>query len=81
MLRFEGGYVDDPSRPGGAANKGIALQVFRAFGRQLLGMEPTPDNLRRFTDDAQAGILYKTLYLIFERPAELHNRASPSRMA
>lgn len=61
LLRFEGGYVDDPADPGGAVNKGISLPTFRAFGRQLLGVEPTPDNLRRLTD-AQAGVLYKTLY-------------------
>ncbi len=61
LLRLEGGAVEDPAGPGGATCKGITLQTFRAFGRQLLGVDPTPDNLRRLTD-AQAGTIYKTLY-------------------
>jgi len=61
LLRFEGGYVNDPADPGGATNKGVTLQTFRAFGRQLLGVDPTLDNLKRLTD-VQAGTIYKTLY-------------------
>lgn len=61
LLRFEGGYVDDPADPGGATNKGVTLQTFKAFGHQLLGVDPTLDNLKRLTD-AQAGTIYKTLY-------------------
>jgi lysozyme family protein len=61
LLRFEGGYVDGPAAPGGVANKGVSLQTFRAFGRQLLAVDPTLDRLKSLTD-AQAGILHKTLY-------------------
>lgn len=61
LLRFEGGFVDDPADPGGATNKGITLQTFQANARQLLGAEPTLDNLKCLSD-AQAATLYKALY-------------------
>jgi lysozyme family protein len=32
VLHHEGGYVDHPSDPGGATNKGITLETARAFG-------------------------------------------------
>lgn len=61
LLRFEGGFVNDPDDPGGATNKGITLQTFRTCAKNLLGIEPTLDNLRRLTD-AQAGTIYQALY-------------------
>ncbi len=61
LLRFEGGFVDDPADPGGATNKGITQQTFHANARQLLGVEPTLENLKNLSD-AQAGTLYKALY-------------------
>jgi len=61
LLRFEGGFVDDPDDPGGATNKGITMQTFSACARRLLGMEPTLANLRALTDQ-QAGKIYKPLY-------------------
>ncbi len=61
LLRFEGGYVNDPADPGGATNKGITFATFRRFAQTMLGVEPTLDNLRALTD-AQAGVLYRRLY-------------------
>ncbi|MGH8083083.1 MAG: glycosyl hydrolase 108 family protein, partial [Lysobacter sp.] len=61
LLRFEGGYVDDPADPGGATNMGITLGTFQAHAQSLLGIAPTLDNLRALTVP-QAGVLYKTLY-------------------
>jgi lysozyme family protein len=61
LLKFEGGYVDDPEDPGGETNKGVTMITFRGCSHELLGIDPTSENLKALTD-AQAGILYKTLY-------------------
>lgn len=61
LLRFEGGFVDDPDDPGGATNKGITMQTFSRCARDLLGVEPTLTNLRALTNE-QAGKIYKPLY-------------------
>src|SRR6266850_3353936 len=61
LLKFEGGFVNDPADPGGATNKGITLQTFRGCAQNLLGLEPTLDNLKSLTD-AQAGAIYRDLY-------------------
>jgi len=37
LLRFEGGYVDDPADPGGATNLGITLATFERYAQPLLG--------------------------------------------
>lgn len=61
LLRFEGGFVDDPSDPGGATNRGITLATFERYASTLLGLQPTLQALRDLTV-AQAATLYKTLY-------------------
>jgi len=61
LLRFEGGFVDDPIDPGGATNKGITLATFQKCARPMLGIEPSLANLKTLTD-AQAGRIYKRLY-------------------
>ena len=50
LLNFEGGYVDDPNDPGGETNKGITMATFRQCSHELLGVDPTSDNLRALTD-------------------------------
>ncbi|HEX7130655.1 MAG TPA: glycosyl hydrolase 108 family protein [Rhodanobacteraceae bacterium] len=61
LLRFEGGYVDDPADPGGATNKGITMQTFVDRAPAILGIEPTPQAFRALTDQ-QAGTIYKNSY-------------------
>jgi len=61
LLKFEGGYVNDPEDPGGETNKGVTMAVFQNCAHELLGVDPTSDNLKAVTD-AQAGIIYKALY-------------------
>lgn len=61
LLKFEGGYVDDPEDTGGETNKGITMATFQDCAHQLLGVDPTSENLRALTD-AQAGIIYKARY-------------------
>jgi lysozyme family protein len=61
LLRFEGGYVNNPRDPGGETNKGVTMATFQGCSHELLGIDPTSDNLKALTD-AQAGIIYKALY-------------------
>jgi lysozyme family protein len=61
LLAFEGGYVDDPTDPGGETNKGITMSTFQHCSHELLGIDPTSDNLKALTD-SQAGIIYKNKY-------------------
>jgi lysozyme family protein len=61
LLEFEGGYVNDPKDRGGETNKGITMATFRECARELLGIEPTSENLKALTD-TQAGIIYKARY-------------------
>ncbi|MFT4114653.1 glycoside hydrolase family 108 protein [Silvibacterium sp.] len=61
LLKFEGGYVMNPDDPGGETNKGITLHTFASCARTLLGLDPTPANLRALTDE-QAGTIYRTRY-------------------
>ena len=61
LLRFEGGFVNDPADPGGATNKGITLITFQHYADKLLGVAPTLENLRSLSD-AQALKIYKVGY-------------------
>jgi lysozyme family protein len=61
VLKFEGGFVNDPDDPGGATNKGVTLETFSGCAQSLLGVEPTLENLKSLTDD-QAGLIYRSLY-------------------
>lgn len=61
LLRFEGGFVDNPADPGGATNKGVTMQTFRDAAMPLLGVAPTLDNLKGLSDE-QAGVIYKKMY-------------------
>jgi lysozyme family protein len=61
LLRFEGGYVDNPNDPGGETNKGITMRTFATCSHALLGIDPTSANLQALTD-AQAGIIYRSNY-------------------
>src|SRR5215213_788482 len=51
LLQFEGGFVDDPSDPGGATNRGITLATFQRYAQPLLGEQPTLDALRALTPE------------------------------
>ena len=57
VLAHEGGYVDHPSDPGGATNRGITLKVYRAFYGEHLGKQ----ELREITV-REAGAIYRKNY-------------------
>lgn len=61
LLKFEGGFSDDPFDSGGATNMGITLVTFKRYGATLLGTHPTVEGLRNLTKE-QAGKIYKIEY-------------------
>ena len=63
ILGFEGGYVDNPTDPGGETNKGITMATFRSCSQKLLGIDPTSDNLKALTNE-QAGTIYHQNYWV-----------------
>lgn len=61
LLRYEGGFVNDPQDPGGATNLGITFGVYKKNSIKLLGEDLTLDNLRALSKE-QAMKIYKVLY-------------------
>ncbi|MBD0726700.1 hypothetical protein B6A10_16130 [Flavobacterium sp. L1I52] len=61
VLKTEGGFVNDPTDPGGATNKGVAWKTWEAYAKSVLGKDPTLDNLRALTTN-DANKIYKTMY-------------------
>lgn len=47
ILRWEGGFVNDPDDAGGATNKGVTIATFRKF----YGESATIEQLKRITDE------------------------------
>lgn len=47
IIRWEGGFVNDPNDAGGATMKGVTLATYRKF----YGADKTVDDLKRITDE------------------------------
>lgn len=61
ILKWEGGFVDDPKDLGGATNKGVTIGTYKEY-RKRKGMPvPTVDDLKNLSDEEWTDIL-KTLY-------------------
>ena len=57
ILKWEGGFVNDPNDSGGATNKGVTLSTFRRYK----GESATVDELKAITDGDWDAI-FKTMY-------------------
>ena len=55
ILRWEGGFVNDPNDSGGATNKGVTLATFRRYK----GASATVDDLKAITDGTA---IFKEMY-------------------
>lgn len=55
ILKWEGGYVDDPLDKGGATNKGITLKTFQS----VYGTSKTKEDLKKLTDEQWDNIFRK----------------------
>lgn len=62
VLRFEGGYSVDPADPGSGQNKGVTHSMFMRFAKPVLGIDPSPENLRRLSDEHAYRILKGALW-------------------
>src|SRR5215510_13313140 len=60
VLRWEGGFVDNPADPGGRTNRGVTQKVYDGW-RQQQGL-PTRDG--KLLDDAEMHAIYQTGYWI-----------------
>lgn len=57
ILKWEGGFVNDPNDSGGATNKGVTLATYRRYK----GEGATVDELKAITDEDWTNI-FKTMY-------------------
>ena len=73
ILKHEGGYVDHPSDPGGATNRGITYQLFTQYA-MTLGLNKTIDSLKTLTED-QAKFIYKEHFWDKMRGDEIKSQA------
>lgn len=60
-LKFEGGWTDNPTDPGGPTNLGITFRTFKNFACNMLNVEPTIDNLHKLMP-GQAAVIYRRVY-------------------
>lgn len=61
ILRWEGGFVNDPDDLGGATNKGVTLKTYKLYCRRKGLHTPTVDDLKRLSDSEFTEIL-KDMY-------------------
>lgn len=67
VLRYEGGYVDNPNDPGGATNKGVTQAVYDAWRRsQGLAVRPV-----RGIEDGEVRAIYRERYWKAARADEM----------
>ena len=61
ILKWEGGFVDDPADLGGATNKGVTIGTFEGFYKKKGRPKPTVQDLKNISDADWKEII-KTLY-------------------
>lgn len=57
ILKWEGGYVNHPSDPGGATNRGIIFTLYKQYCLAM-GLSPTIEGLKNLTEN-QAKFIYQ----------------------
>lgn len=61
ILKWEGGFVNDPDDLGGATNKGITIGTYATYCRRKGYPEPTVERLKMMTQDTWTEIM-KSMY-------------------
>jgi type VI secretion system secreted protein VgrG len=49
VVRWEGGYVNDPDDSGGATNRGIIWTTYKSLAKSVLGVNPSEAHFRSLT--------------------------------
>ncbi len=74
ILKWEGGFTNDPQDLGGATNKGITMGTYEQYCRLKGYPKPTIERLKCITDEQWMDVL-KTLYWDKWRADEIKNQA------
>ena len=61
ILRWEGGYVNDPDDLGGATNKGVCFRTYKLYRSRKGLPQPTIEDLKNISDEEFTNIL-KSMY-------------------
>lgn len=61
ILKWEGGFVNDPDDLGGATNKGVTFGTYKQYRKNKGMSEPTIEDLKNITD-AEWTEIFKTMY-------------------
>ena len=61
ILKWEGGFVNDPDDLGGATNMGVTIGTYEAYCRKKSYPKPTVERLKNITKEEWTEIL-KTMY-------------------
>ena len=62
ILRWEGGYVNDPLDKGGATNKGVTIATWKAGGYDIDGDGDIDENDVKLISEADFGIILRKYY-------------------
>lgn len=57
LLKWEGGFVNDPVDLGGATNKGITIKTFISYRKAINGPPPTIKDLKNIPDEEWTSVL------------------------
>lgn len=74
ILGWEGGFANDPDDRGGATNKGITLDTYKAYCRRKGYPVPTVERLKNISDEQWTEI-FKTLFWDRWRADEINSQS------
>lgn len=74
ILKWEGGFVNDPVDKGGATNKGVTLATYKRYRQIHKQPIPTVDDLKKITDEEVMAIL-KEFYWDKMKADDINNQS------
>jgi len=58
LLKWEGGFVNDPADSGGATNRGVTYQTYKALSKEVLGHSPSLERFKRLSKNEAIAIFH-----------------------